>query len=945
MEKLQKSLEDQEVKVEAGFLQLYRWQEVDRTEREKLKASLLDKVDVAIFKELSEAQKECSNQARKLDDLVIQHGLVQAPTQQIQKELQHKIQSLREDVNAMKLNAAVETQVNRESPPEIFRNPQFCQELEKLIHLEPCNTIQQLEEIVKGIKEELYRTETTLNFFKCEEFPKEVELVKSGLNKVVSDLKDFFGTGRPQKLSNELDTIQNKIDILSSEVQNFKSSTIKDQEDWYSQQKSRIEDAVKVAVNKVSALVPKAKEVEIMSLGNQKNWDDLGQKLEVFTKDLSDNVANLNTLAEEVKTVKSMLIVDNKQIADLQSLVERSTINKEKQSKIEETVELAVKKVGSLVPESKAALSNQVKEETTKLVNQTKLDEFDQKLEVITKEVSKKMENLDCLAEEVENVKIILLQDRKGFEDLQAQVANSTRCEEKYAADLDHQMASIQSRINSSLKLAHFKDALELESPVLKQQVELIRSDMSSRFEVEVQRMKDEIGAIVSEEFRKSQVRLGKVPERQSDIDPSLQRNAQQQGNFYGNAGEDSSKVDAMVISDDDQETTRFQKSNHRARSPLQVLYQDQITQKTVPVPTSSPSYRKGKYFNPGRARKYVGGLKASSVRKDRSQMDARHKDEDQALSLALQRHIRILTSTKRDKSDCLRLATEEDLENLPNLDRKFCHLPLPTNAPYLLTLDQVSLNFSDDEDVRHAFAKYCEQKACQYGLPFVALAIEDSEMACDWNSRTKMFLLDTLLDALRYGEYPECFSAFSSNSDSTRIEKLLDSHLKYQLEVIERSRKDEAFFDSSRKSDRRTTRRLRLAGRRLETCQAVQGLSSYAKLFEDDRLCSSDESMDDPLDEDKIRHTPPWRSQLATLLVNRVDSAYKELRRSEYPKRSGRKPSKRIAPSNPVVSDSTCWPIELPDDCYSQSWLKELEPQHKITLKAREPILGGLSI
>jgi hypothetical protein len=43
------------------------------------------------------------------------------------------------------------------------------------------------------------------------------------------------------------------------------------------------------------------------------------------------------------------------------------------QSKIEETVELAVKKVGSLVPELKAALSNQVKEETTKLVSQTKL--------------------------------------------------------------------------------------------------------------------------------------------------------------------------------------------------------------------------------------------------------------------------------------------------------------------------------------------------------------------------------------------------------------------------------------------------------------------------------------------------------------------------------------------------------------------------------------------
>jgi hypothetical protein len=101
---------------------------------------------------------------------------------------------------------------------------------------------------------------------------------------------------------------------------------------------------------------------------------------------------------------------------------------------------------------------------------------------------------------------------------------------------------------------------------------------------------------------------------------------------------------------------------------------------------------------------------------------------------------------------------------------------------------------------------------------------------------------------------------------------------------------------------------------------------------------------MDDPLDEDKIRHIPPWRSQLATALVNRVDAAYKELRRNEYPKRSGRKPSKRITPLNdPVISDAGKWPNELPEDCYSQGWLKALEPHHKITLKAQEPILGAL--
>ena len=136
----------------------------------------------------------------------------------------------------------------------------------------------------------------------------------------------------------------------------------------------------------------------------------------------------------------------------------------------------------------------------------------------------------------------------------------------------------------------------------------------------------------------------------------------------------------------------------------------------------------------------------------------------------------------------------------------------------------------------------------------------------------------------------------------------------------------------------------IQLAERRLEACHEARGLSIYAKLFEDERLCSSDESLDDPLDEDKIRHTPPWRSQLATILVNCADNTYKQLRRNEYPKRTGRKPSKRIPhPNNPVISDSRCGPTELPEDCYSQSWIKELAPHDRSSLKAQKPMLGGL--
>ncbi|KNZ46364.1 hypothetical protein VP01_7326g1, partial [Puccinia sorghi] len=69
------------------------------------------------------------------------------------------------------------------------------------------------------------------------------------------------------------------------------------------------------------------------------------------------------------------------------------------------------------------------------------------------------------------------------------------------------------------------------------------------------------------------------------------------------------------------------------------------------------------------------------------------------------------------------------------------------------------------------------------------------------------MFLFDMLLHALRFGEYPQCHSSSSSSPDSTHVKRLLDSHLKYQLEVIEGSRKDKSFVESTRQSDHRAKR------------------------------------------------------------------------------------------------------------------------------------------
>ncbi|PLW17845.1 hypothetical protein PCANC_15558 [Puccinia coronata f. sp. avenae] len=483
------------------------------------------------------------------------------------------------------------------------------------------------------------------------------------------------------------------------------------------------------------------------------------------------------------------------------------------------------------------------------------------------------MENLNCLAEEVKNVRFTLIQDKKGIKDLQAQVANSTRTEEKYAAnlaDLEHQIASIQSNIRSyhEHKFTH-----SLEGPALQDQINTIRSEMDAKLEIELKRMKDElIGAMNLERLQTSQVRFAETTAFHGD--PSLQHDVQQKCFACSNP---------------------FTKAKSH-QSPSTSKY---LTQSLFPG-------------NPD-------GIKHPSVRKDREQMNAQSKDEDQNLLLALQHHVRFLTSTKRDKNDRLQLATAQDLEILPTLDPNFCNFPLPINAPYLLTCDQVSISFADDEDVRHAFVKFFEQKACQYGLPFVGLAREDGPSARDWNERISMLLFDTLLFALQAGEYPQYNCCGPSGPDANRLRKLLDCHLKYQLELIDRVNRDGGFVQASRKSDR-------ISGRRAW----VQQLLIYSKLFEDDRLFSSDESMDNPLDEDKIRHIPPWRSQLATALVKRVDAAYKELRRNEYPKRSGRKPSKRITPLNdPVISDAGKWPNKLPEDCYSQG-VANLVPKFK---------------
>ncbi|KNZ45916.1 hypothetical protein VP01_76g14 [Puccinia sorghi] len=316
-----------------------------------------------------------------------------------------------------------------------------------------------------------------------------------------------------------------------------------------------------------------------------------------------------------------------------------------------------------------------------------------------------------------------------------------------------------------------------------------------------------------------------------------------------------------------------------------------------IPIQTlhSSPTghfpaslHRKGKYYNIRKTGKNVAGIRTSSVRKDCEKMSAKEKDDDQSLV--------------RNASDLSMVACI--------LQQNFLHLPLPPNAPYLLKTNEVSLNLPDDPDFGEAFGKFCKQKAHQ---------------ACEWNGRTKAYLLDTLLNALNFGEYPQYYLG-ASGPDANRFEKLLNSHLNYQLELTERIGRSNGVIESQKTPQNNFFFSLldidwKVAARFLNFLLMPSSLKMKGFAL-------------------PMNHwTIPWMKKRFA-----HSSLAKQSRRTEYPKKSGRKPSKRLPPPNvnAAISDANLWPIEWPEDCYAQSWLINLEPQQRHSLDTQEPIMGN---
>ncbi|EGG02035.1 uncharacterized protein MELLADRAFT_110397 [Melampsora larici-populina 98AG31] len=254
---------------------------------------------------------------------------------------------------------------------------------------------------------------------------------------------------------------------------------------------------------------------------------------------------------------------------------------------------------------------------------------------------------------------------------------------------------------------------------------------------------------------------------------------------------------------------------------------------------------------------------KCPSLRQERMSMTPQVKEADEQ---TVQKHFRLMAGVGRSKADFPKSPTLSDLENMPQLTVDYETAPLGEAVPNLIRHDQLQPTWKP-EDMEHTASgmlQYCRRRLQQYGIPY--------------------------------------------------------AHIDYRLKHMRRYNINEAILQRDQKRDRQQQRQLRLAKRRKEMCE-LEGSSPFARfgdLFEDERLCSSDESDEEVMNEDRVRHTPVWRSSLATSLVENIDQEYHKMRQGEFPKRSGRKPAKRVLSNYRPEGGKLRWPAGLPKDCYS---------------------------
>ncbi|KNZ45911.1 hypothetical protein VP01_76g9 [Puccinia sorghi] len=142
---------------------------------------LISQQDIEVFERLSEAQKECANQS--WTSLFFNMTSFRLPSKIYRKISKQKYESIFDLPRSPRIDLLL----------YLPASASLSRYLENLINLKSGTITKNLEQIVEELQAKLHVTESNLTSFKCDQYPREMNFVKSGLEKVVNDLKEFFG--------------------------------------------------------------------------------------------------------------------------------------------------------------------------------------------------------------------------------------------------------------------------------------------------------------------------------------------------------------------------------------------------------------------------------------------------------------------------------------------------------------------------------------------------------------------------------------------------------------------------------------------------------------------------------------------------------------------------------------------------------------------------------
>ncbi|KAA1109886.1 hypothetical protein PGT21_001737 [Puccinia graminis f. sp. tritici] len=337
-------------------------------------------------------------------------------------------------------------------------------------------------------------------------------------------------------------------------------------------------------------------------------------------------------------------------------------------------------------------------------------------------------------------------------------------------------------------------------------------------------------------------------------------------------------------------------------------------------------------------------------------------KQELELLGQAMQSFIYYLAQQNQKKSPSLPRPTTEELRSLKplkpidnllqgnsyTLDE---YSSLPANSPKILSPEEVKgIGFVEEDEKKTPYLDiisrnlptpfnlhaHCQNRARQYAVATFSWADQSDNNHELWNLRMAAFCVDTFITACEQQCFPLVHAHQLKIPAPPVALEIFTAKLKHRIKTRNREENHPGSILKNQQIDRRYRRRQALQARRKDTCQIVKQLNAALFLFDNDYICSDDES-DDQDRKSRTRISLPFRSKSATALVEHIDQISEALSKKDETRRPGPPPATR-KPSN-VTPDSPNLriPVGLPRDVYDESFLSTLTSTQMDELKAKD--------